>query len=241
MSELTANTVLARLHALQSDEELKKYQRYFKFGEGEYAHGDRFIGVRMGHVFNLAKEMIALPPAEIERLMESDIHEARAAAMSIMAKQYAAKKTTPERRQQLFDLYVRRHDRINNWDLVDLAAYHVIGPHLVDRPRDILYRLARSDSMWERRTAILATFAFIRRGEFADTFAIAEQLMDDPEDLIHKATGWMLRSIPDRAALSAFLDQHAARMPRVMLRNAIEHYAPDDRARHLAMGKTKRA
>lgn len=241
MSELTADTVLARLHELQSDKELKRYQRYFKFGEGEYAHGDRFIGVRMGHVFNLAKEMIGLPPAEIERLMESDIHEARVAAMSVMAKQYAEKKTTPERRQELFDLYLRRHDRINNWDLVDLAAYYVIGPHLVDRPRDILHRLAKSDSMWERRTAILATFAFIRRGEFTDTLAIAEQLMDDPEDLIHKAAGWMLRSIPDRTALSAFLDQHAARMPRVMLRNAIEHYSPDDRARYLAMGKTKPA
>ncbi len=239
MSELTAETVLARLHALQSDEELKKYQRYFKFGEGGYAHGDRFIGVRMGHVFNLAKEMIALPPAEIERLMESDIHEARAAAMSIMAKQYAAKKTTPVRRQELFDLYLRRHDRINNWDLVDLAAYYVVGPHLVDRPRDILYTLAKSGSMWERRTAILATFAFIRRKEFAETFAIAGQLMGDPEDLIHKAAGWMLRSIPDRAALTAFLDINAAGMPRVMLRNAIEHYSAEERAHYLGMGKAK--
>ena len=134
MTELTADTVLARLHEMQSDEELLKYQRYFKFGEGEYAHGDRFIGVRMGHVFNLAKEVIQLPPVEIERLMESDIHEARAAAMSIMAKQYQAKKTSPERRQELFELYLRRHDRINNWDLVDLAAYYVVGPHLVERP-----------------------------------------------------------------------------------------------------------
>ena len=237
MSELTADTVLARLHALQSDEELKKYQRYFKFGEGEYAHGDRFIGVRMGHVFALAKEMMLLPPTEIERLMESDIHEARAAAMSIMAKQYQAKKTTPERRQELFDLYLRRHDRINNWDLVDLAAYYVIGPHLVDRPRDVLYRLATSDSLWERRTAILATFAFIRRKEYSDTFAIAEKLMRDPEDLIHKAVGWMLRSIGDRPALSAFLDRHAAAMPRVMLRNALEHYPPEERKRYLGLAR----
>lgn len=237
MSDLSASTVLARLHALQSDEELRKYARYFKFGEGEYAHGDRFIGVRMGHVFDLAKEMVLLPPAEIEALMESDIHEARAAAMSIMAKQYAAKKTTPERRQELFDLYLRRHDRINNWDLVDLAAWHVVGPHLVDRPRDTLYRLAKSPSQWERRTAILATFTFIRRKDFSDTFAIAELLLGDPEDLVHKAIGWMLRSIPDRVALTAFLDRHAATMPRITLRNAIEHFSPEERAHYLGLGK----
>jgi 3-methyladenine DNA glycosylase AlkD len=238
--DLTADTILARLQAMRSDEDLKKYQRYFKFGEGEYAHGDTFIGVRMGHVFALAKDCVLTPPTEIERLMESDIHEARVAAMSIMAKQYAAKKTTPERRQELFDLYLRRHDRINNWDLVDLAAYYVIGPHLVDRPRDILYRLAKSESMWERRTAILATYSFIKRGQLDDTFAIAELLLDDPEDLIHKAVGWMLRSADaNRPALNAFLDKHAAQMPRVMLRNALEHYAPDERARYLAMGKGK--
>lgn len=238
--DLSAEAILARLQTMRSDEELKKYQRYFKFGEGEYAHGDTFIGVRMGHVFALAKECVLTPPAEIERLMESDIHEARVAAMSIMAKQYAARKTTPERRQELFDLYLRRHDRINNWDLVDLAAYYVIGPHLVDRPRDVLYRLAKSDSMWERRTAILSTFSFIRRGQLDDAFAIAELLIDDPEDLIHKAVGWMLRTTDgNRPALNAFLDRHAARMPRVMLRNALEHYAPDERARYLAMGKGK--
>lgn len=238
--DLTADVILARLQDMRSDEELKKYRRYFKFGEGEYAHGDTFIGVRMGHVFALAKECVLTPPAEIERLMESDIHEARAAAMSIMAKQYAAKKTTPERRQELYDLYLRRHDRINNWDLVDLAAWYVIGPHLVDRPRDVLYRLAKSQNMWERRTAILATFSFIKRGQLDDAFAISQLLLDDPEDLIHKAVGWMLRSADgQRAALNGFLDQHAARMPRVMLRNTLEHYPPDERARYLAMGKGK--
>lgn len=238
--DLTADVILARLQDMRSDEELKKYRRYFKFGEGEYAHGDTFIGVRMGHVFALAKECVLTPPAEIERLMELDIHEARAAAMSIMAKQYAAKKTTPERRQELYDLYLRRHDRINNWDLVDLAAWYVIGPHLVDRPRDVLYRLAKSQNMWERRTAILATFSFIKRGQLDDAFAISQLLLDDPEDLIHKAVGWMLRSADgQRAALNGFLDQHAARMPRVMLRNTLEHYPPDERARYLAMGKGK--
>lgn len=235
--ELTAEAILARLQAMRSDEERRKYHRYFAFEDDA---ADTFIGVRMGEVFALAKQCVLTPPAEIERLMESDIHEARAAAMSIMAKQYQAKKTTPERKQELFDLYLRRHDRINNWDLVDLAAYYVIGPHLVDRPRDVLYQLAKSGSPWERRTATLATFSFIRRGQFDDAFAIAELLLDDPEDLVHKAVGWMLRTTDgNRPALNAFLDRHAARMPRIMLRNALEHYAPDERARYLAMGKAK--
>ena len=234
--EPTAAQFVERLTALRSDDELRKYARYFKFGEGEYAHGDSFIGVRMGHVFGLAKEFVALPPAEIERLMESEIHEARAGAMSVMAKQFALKKTPTDRRQALYELYLRRHDRINNWDLVDLAAWHVVGPWLVDKPRDVLYRLAKSQNLWERRTAILATFAFIRRGQLDDTFAIAELLLDDPEDLIHKATGWMLRATdPNRPALNAFLDRHATRMPRVMLRNALEHYEPEERQRYLGM------
>lgn len=231
--ELIAEAILARLQAMRSDEERRKYHRYFAFEDDA---ADTFIGVRMGEVFALAKQCVLTPPAEIERLMESDIHEARAAAMSIMAKQYQAKKTTPERKQELFDLYLRRHDRINNWDLVDLAAYYVIGPHLVDRPRDVLYQLAKSESPWERRTATLATFSFIRRGQLDDAFAIAELLLDDPEDLVNKAVGWMLRTTDgNRPALNAFLDRHAARM----LRNALEHYAPDERARYLAMGKAK--
>lgn len=235
--ELTADAILARLQSMRSDEERQKYHRYFAFEDDA---AETFIGVRMGQVFALAKECVLTPPSEIERLMESDIHEARAAAMSIMAKQYQAKKTTSERKQELFELYLRRHDRINAWDLVDVAAYYVIGPHLVDRPRDILYRLARSANMWERRTATLATFSFIRRGQYDDAFAIAELLLDDPEELVLKAVGWMLRSADgNRPALNAFLDQHAARMPRVMLRNALEHYAPDERARYMAMGKGK--
>ena len=216
--DLTAEAILARLQDMRSDEERRKYHRYFDFEDDA---ADTFIGVRMGHVFALAKQCLLTPPSEIERLMESDIHEARAAAMSIMAKQ-------------------RRHDRINNWDLVDLAAYYVIGPHLVDRPRDVLYRLAKSANPWERRTATLATFSFIRRGQLDDAFAIAELLLNDPEELVQKAVGWMLRTADgNRPALDAFLDRHAANMPRIMLRNALEHYAPDERARYLAMGKGK--
>jgi 3-methyladenine DNA glycosylase AlkD len=237
-ASVTAEAFLERLQEHQSDEELRKIQRYFKSGKGDYGEGDRFIGVRMGVVFDLAKAFVAMPPQEIELLLDSPVHEARAGACSIMAKQYGQAKTPPERRQELYDLYLRRHDRINNWDLVDLAAWHVVGPHLVDRPRDVLYALARSANMWERRTAILATFAFIKRGDLNDTFAIGELLLGDQEDLIHKAVGGMLRAAgdKDRAQLRAFLHRHAAVMPRVMLRYALEHFEQPERARYLGAG-----
>jgi 3-methyladenine DNA glycosylase AlkD len=159
--------------------------------------------------------------------------------MSIMAKQYALKGTTPGRKQALFDLYLRRHDRINNWDLVDLAAWNVIGPHLVDRPRDVLYRLAKSANLWERRTAIYSTYAFIKRGDYDDALTIAEMFVSDREDLIHKATGGMLRAIGDkgRERLIAFLEAHAATMPRVMLRYAIEKFTPEERKMWMARGR----
>lgn len=235
MTQATAEAFKAVLETLQSDAEKEKYKRYFKTGEGQYGEGDIFVGVRMGHVFDTAKQFIDMDPAEIEILLESDIHEHRAGAVSIMAKQYRAKKTSEERRQALYDLYLRRHDRINNWDLVDLAAWNVVGEHLVDRPRDILYQLARSTVIWERRTAMLATFAFIRRKDFDDALAIAEILIEDPEDLIHKACGWMLRAIgADAPQLLAFLDRYAAVMPRTMLRATLENFDPESRAKYMA-------
>jgi len=234
---LTAKQFIVRLKEHQSDDELRKIQRYFKSGKGDYSEGDTFIGVRMGTVFVLAKEFIDMPPAEIEKLMESPIHEARAGAMSIMAKQCRHKKTTDDRRKELFDLYLRRHDRINNWDLVDLAAWHVVGKHLIEKPRKVLYKLAKSKNMWERRTAVLATMPFAWRGETDDSFVIAEILMKDREDLIHKAAGWALRETgrKDGKGLRAFLDKHAATMPRTMLRAAIERFDKKERGRYLAM------
>ena len=235
----TAKTFEARLMALQSDDELRKIQRYFKSGEGDYGEGDRFIGVRMGSLFKLAEEFLDMPVTQIERLLESNIHEMRAGACSVMGKAAAKKGATDERRKELYDLYLRRHDRINNWDLVDLAAWHVIGPWLVDRPRDILYRLAKSKSLWERRTAILATFAFIKRGQVEDTLKISELLLKDPEDLIHKAAGGMLRAVGDKHPKEhrAFLDKHSVTMPRVMLRHAIEKLPAKDREHYLGLAR----
>lgn len=239
MLTLTAEHFIKRLHALQSDAELVKIRRYFKSGEGQYGEGDIFIGVRMGQVFELAKEFIDMPLTETEKLLESDIHEARAGAMSIIDKRSRSKKTTQELRKSDFDLYLRRHDRINNWDLVDLGALNAIGSYLYDKPRDILYRLAVSDNIWERRTAILGTTYFIRQKELDDTFRIAELLVNDKEDLIHKAVGWMLRFTGDKDMnrLMEFLDKHAATMPRTMLRAAIEKIEKPQREHYMTLAK----
>jgi hypothetical protein len=189
----------------------------------------------MLHVFTLAKTFIDLPPAEIETLLESPIHEARAGALSVMSKQAARKSTPDARRAELFELYLRRHDRIDNWDLVDLAAPNVIGDYLLGRPRDVLYDLARSENPWERRTAIYSTLAFVRKGDVTDTFGIARILLDDPHDLVQKPTGGMLREAgkKDEPALLAFLDTNAARMPRTTLRYAVERLEPPVRAAYV--------
>lgn len=235
-----ADQFTEQLKMYRSDEERGKYQRYFKTGEGEYGAGDEFMGVRMGQVFALAKVFIEMPPDEIEKLLESPIHEVRAGGLSIMDKQARRRKTPESRREELFDLYLRRTDRINNWDLVDVACPYVVGGYLFDKPRDILYRLARSQNLWERRTAIVSTSYFIRQGDVADTFQIADLLLADPHDLIHKATGWMLRyaGTKDRPRLLRFLDEHAATMPRTLLRYAMEHLDQAQRTHYASMKRS---
>jgi 3-methyladenine DNA glycosylase AlkD len=215
--DATADGFLARLHALQ-----------------------RPIG--MGQVFALAKELIGMPLDEVERLLESDDHLAKVGAVSVMDFQARDRKTTAERKQALFDLYLRRHDRIDTWDLVDRSAIWVVGEHLRDKPRAVLDDLARSERPMERRTAILATFAFIRRDDLDDAYRIAELLVEDPEDLVHKAVGWMLREAGkrDESRLRAFLDRHAPTMPRVMLRYAIEKLDPEVAAHYRGL-KTPRS
>jgi hypothetical protein len=236
--KLTAAEFTKRLKAMQSNDELRKHKRYFKFDPDSQPQDDYFIGVRMGSIFELAKDFVDMPVSEIEKLMESPVHEIRAGAMSIMGQSAKSKGCTAERLSELNDLYIRRHDRINNWDLVDLAAYYVVGKYLADKPRDILYKLARSKDMWERRTAIVSTAHFILKlKQTDDTFAIAEILVNDPEDLVHKGTGWMLRAAgdKDRKRLLTFLDKHAATMPRVLLRYSIEKLDKDQRDHYLKL------
>jgi hypothetical protein len=223
---ITAVSFVKKLETFRSPIELKKYHRFFDFDEVNPGKGDVFIGVRMGHVFNLAKEFLDMPPAEIEKLLESRVHEVRAGGCSIMGKQCDHKNTSRERKRELYNLYLRRHDRINDWDLVDLASYKVVGRYLFEsgKSRAILYKLAGSKNTWERRTSIVSTAYFIRKGEVADAFAISEILADDKEDTVNKATGWMLRYAgdKDRPALLDFLNKYGASMPRILLRNAIE-------------------
>jgi hypothetical protein len=147
-TDLSAEQFIERLKAYSSPEEREKLQRYFKTGKGEYGEGDIFIGVRMGQLFGVAKEFLDMPPEEIEKLLESPIHEVRAGGLSIMDKQARRKKTPESRRKELYDLYMRRLDRINNWDLVDVSAPYVVGGYLFTKPRDILYTLARSENIW---------------------------------------------------------------------------------------------
>ncbi len=228
---------IERLETLRSEEKQKGYERHFQTQEGGYGAGDQFIGVGMGEVFKLAKEFINLPLDEIETLLGSPIHEVRVGAVSVMDFQARRKKTPAAQRKALFDLYLRRHDRINNWDLVDRAAPYVVGGYLFDKPRDVLYELAQSENLWERRTAIVSTYYFIRQDDLDDTFKIAEMLLEDEEDLIHKAAGGWLREAGkrDQPRLLAFLDQYAATMPRTMLRYAIAKLEKEQRASYRKM------
>lgn len=240
-TELTAKNFIAELEKHQSAAELKKYGRYFSFSDEKPLKGDKFIGVRMGTIFATAREYIEMPVKELEKLLESEVHELRAGALSIMGQAAKQKNISAERLKDLYDLYIRRHDRINNWDLVDLAAYYVVGRYLADKDRKILYQLAKSKNMWERRTSIVATAHFIMKlKEVGDTFKIAEILMDEKEDLVHKGVGWMLRTAGgvDQAALLRFLDRHAAHMPRVMLRYSIEKLTKTQKELYMKLGKS---
>jgi len=238
--KITAKQFVEKLKTFQSAKELEKIQRYFKSGEGEYGHGDKFMGVKMGQLFALAKEFGDMPIGEIEKLLESPIHEVRASAVSIMDKASRNKKIEESRLKDFFDLYMRRHDRINNWDLCDLGCLHMTGSYLFDKPRNILYKLAKSKNIWERRTAILSTCYFIRQGDLNDTFEIAEMLVYDKEDLIHKATGWMLRfaGAKNPKRLAAFLNKYAATMPRTLLRYSIEHFNKNEKEHYMGLKHT---
>jgi len=229
--EFTAKHFVERLKALRSPQAAKAHSHLASDEE------DGIIGVRMGQIFALAKEFMDMPLDEVETLLESPIHEVRVGAVSIMDFQARSKKTSDERRKELFDLYISRHDRIDTWDLVDRSAPYVIGSYLFDKPRKILYKLARSKFMPERRTAIVSTLYFIGKGDADDAFKLAEILLYDKEDLINKANGWALRFAgdKDREQLLRFLDKHAATMPRVTLRYALEHFDKKQKDHYMSM------
>ncbi|AHH21636.1 putative DNA alkylation repair enzyme [Nocardia nova SH22a] len=208
---------------------------FFKTGPGEYGEGDVFVGVTVPKLRVIAKQFAALPLSEIETLLASDVHEHRFVAL-VIANNAMAKAGKPRTRDEaaqheLVDLYLRavRGGRVNNWDLVDVSAENILGPWLLERPRDLLDELAQANSLWERRVALLTTFAFIKAGDATTTFELCERLLDDRRDLIQKAVGWMLREVGkriDRALLIEFLDRHAQRMGRTALSYATEHLDP---------------
>jgi 3-methyladenine DNA glycosylase AlkD len=226
---------VAALKALADRTGIDNVSRYFHVDPHGHSSDNKVLGVFIGAVFPVAKRFADMPLAEVERLLDSPYYEVRMGAVSIMDFQARAKRITPEHRKALFDLYIRRHDRINNWDLVDRAAPYVVGGYLADKPREILYRLARSVNPWERRTAIASTYYFIRAGDLDDTFRIAELLVGDGHELVQKAVGSWIREAgkQDQRRLVRFLRTHAGSMPRTMLRYAVEKLPVQTRAEFL--------
>jgi len=225
----TARDVKNALRGYASAERALVSKRYFKTGKGEYGEGDVFIGVTVPHQRIVAQRYRSLALAELKKLLKDKVHECRLTALLILVERFS--KGTPQERAIIVKLCLSHTRYINNWDLVDSSARDIIGAYCSGKSRRILYRLARSKALWERRIAIVATHYFIGMGELKDTFAIAELLLSDTEDLMHKATGWMLREAgkKDRGALIRFLKAHVSRMPRTMLRYAIEHFSRAER------------
>lgn len=226
-------TIQKRLAALGNSDAAAFAQRYFKTGPGEYGEGDRFRGIRGPVLRKLAKECLNLPMGEVERLLHAKFHEDRALALLILVGQFA--KADAARRAAIYELYLSNTRFINGWDLVDVSAPGVVGAFLLDKDRRPLRKLAKSPVLWERRIAIIATQHFIRRGDFSETLRIARILLLDREDLIHKAVGWMLREVGnrDRQLEEGFLRLHYQRMPRTMLRYAIEKFPEPLRQKYL--------
>lgn len=237
----TAAAVRRALAALATPSRARASAWFFKTGKGQYGEGDRFVGVAVPEQRKVARAFESLSLREVGRLLASPVHEERLTALFILVRRY--QRGDAAVRQEVFDFYCAQLSRVNNWDLVDSSAPQIVGAHLLERDRALLYRLAGSERLWERRVAMIATLAFIQAGEAKDALAIAERLLGDREDLMHKAVGWMLREVGKRVdpeLLSGFLKGHAARMPRTALRYAIEHFPKAERQAWLAQKRLVR-
>ena len=237
----TASAALDTLKSSRRPERVTSTEQFFKAYPGGYSEGDRFLCVSVPGTRLIAKQFKNLPLAEVEKLLESEWHDARLLALIILVERY--KKASEPDRRAIYELYMRRIDRVNNWDLVDTSAGQIVGAWLDDRPEKlgILQKLAESKNLWERRVAMIATFEYIKKGRADEALIIAEQLLHDKHDLIQKAVGWMLRELGkrvDQSLLSEFLDRHAATMPRTTLRYAIEHFTPERRQHYLNLKRT---
>ena len=227
---MQAKDLMTDLDKYTSDSDAIFLQRFFKTGPGEYGEGDIFIGVRVPDNRKVCKEYKNLALNEVQKLLESKIHEHRLAGVYILC--YKCKKANEQEKQKIYDLYMQElaNGQINNWDIVDMSCITIVGDYLINKKRDILYQLAKSKKLWERRVSIISTAAFIRNGDFSTTLDIADILLHDEHDLIQKAVGWMLREVGkriDENILTDYLEKAAATMPRTMLRYACEKLSAD--------------
>ena len=225
------NNIINNLQSLANPEIAEHSQRFFKTGKGEYGEGDLFLGIRVPIIRQAVKKFKIVSLATLKRLLKSEFHEIRLFALLSLVYQY--EKT--DQQEEIYKIYLSNTKYINNWDLVDTSTPNIVGSFLVNNDRKVLYNLAESDSLWERRISILATFKFIRNGQFKDTLLISETLLNDDEDLIHKAVGWMLREVGNRDIKTEekFLKKHYNNMPRTMLRYAIEKFEEEKRQKYL--------
>ncbi len=235
MKAPAAQQISALLHGLGSPSDAEFLGRFFKTGKGQYGQGDRFLGIRVPVLRAQVKAHPAIALSELRKLLRSSWHEERLFALLAMVRRF--ERSDQDGRAAVYAMYLRHTQYINNWDLVDVSAPHIVGAYLADKDKSQLYAMAVSECLWQRRIAMLATFAFIRQNQFDDALKIARILRGDPHDLIHKAVGWMLREIGkrDSAAEKTFLDAHAARMPRTMLRYAIEKFSPSQRRHYMTL------
>ncbi len=234
---MIAQDIQKRLKKIGNPEQAAISRKFFKTGPGEYGEGDIFLGVKVPVLRKLAKEYLDLSLNNVKTILESKYHEERLVSLFIMVDQFS--KGDQKKKKNIFELYLKSTRFINNWDLVDSSAHHIVGPYLMDRSKAPLYELAQSEILWERRIAIMSTFHYIKNDNFTDTLKIAGMLLCDKEDLIHKAVGWMLREIGKRHLQSeeTFLKKHYHNMPRTMLRYAIEKFPEPKRKRYLKDSK----
>jgi 3-methyladenine DNA glycosylase AlkD len=230
---MKAQDIQRRLKKIGNSEHAAISQRFFKTGPDEYGEGDIFIGIRVPVLRKLVSEIQDLPFREIEILLRSPIHEERLLAILLLV--HIFNKGDDEVKKDVYDLYLKSTEFINNWDLVDVSAEHIVGAYLMDKNKRPLYRLAKSKNLWDRRISIMATFHFVKRHEFSETLKISNMLISDRHDLIHKACGWMLREIGKRDLKTeeTFLKEHYKKMARTMLRYAIEKFPENKRQRYL--------
>ena len=227
------NQLKIELAQLGDPDRAKNLSRFFKTGKGQYGEGDVFLGITVPEQRKVAKRYDNLPLDDLQELLNSEIHEHRFTALVILIAKY--RKAEESRKNEIFEFYLKNIENINNWDLVDLSAPRIVGDYLINKERPILYNLAKSNNLWERRISILSTFTFIANNDFKDALNISELLLHDEHDLIHKAVGWALREIGkrDQEAEERFLTKHYLHMPRTMLRYAIEKFAEKKRKKYL--------